>query len=129
MGRAGREPAEDVKRRLMAVCEELGQEATGMMRLIDDVRVILVSTPTVELIACVPISGNWPETIDIRCGTSDRMFDPCLRGRSHVPFEDLASALRETLQEREQVIAAIRLGIEGPFRFERSVWATPETLS
>ena len=126
MGRAGREPAEDVKRRLIAACEEVGQRATGMMQLIDDVRIIVVSTPTVELIARVPVSGQWPETIDIRCGISSNPFDPWLRNRTYVPFEDLVPALRETLDEREKVIAAVRLGIEGPYHFERSVWAKPE---
>ena len=80
MSRAGREPAEDVKRRLIAACAAVGQEATGMMRLIDDVRLILVTTSTVELIARVPISGDWPAVVDVRCGTSENLLDPFLRG-------------------------------------------------
>lgn len=125
MTRAGREPAEDVKRRLMAACLEVGQEPKGTMRLIGDCRLIVVSTPTIELIAQVPVSGAWPETIDVRCGTSGDWTDPCLRGRSHVPFAELSSALRQTLEEREQVIAAMRLGIEGPYRFHGSEWRKP----
>ncbi len=126
MSRAGREPAEDVKRRLVAACLEVGQEATAMMRLIGNERIIFVTTATFELIARVPITGTWPETIDVRCGTSDRMFDPCLQGRTYVPFDELVPALRQTLEEREQVIAAMQLGIEGPYRFTNSAWQIPD---
>jgi hypothetical protein len=122
MTRAGREPAEDVKRRLIAICEELGQPATGMMRLIGDVRLIVIDTPTVGLIAHVPISGSWPETIDVRCGTPDGINGPWLQGRTFTPFDNLLSEIRETLNEQEKVIAAMQLGIEGPYCFERSVW-------
>jgi hypothetical protein len=128
MRRAGREPAEDVKRRLIAACEEVGQAATGLMQLIGDERIVLVSTPTVELIARVPISGMWPDTIEVRCGTSANALDPWMRGRSKVPFDEIIMALRETLDERAKVIAAMRLGLEGPYHFERSVWAKPSFL-
>ena len=129
MSRAGREPAEDVKRRLIANCEEVGLAATGTMRLIGDVRLIVVDTSTISLIAQVPTNGRLPDTVDVRCGTSENPFDPCLRGRGQVPMADLLSALRETLDEREKVVAAMQLGIEGPYRFERSEWVKPELLT
>jgi hypothetical protein len=37
--------------------------------------------------------------------------------------------LRTTLQEREQVIAAMRSGITGPYRFERSAWDVFQPLA
>jgi len=42
-----------------------------------------------------------------------------------VPFEDLARQLRDTLEEREQVMAALNLGIEGPYTFRRARWEHP----
>ena len=125
MSRAGREPAEDVKRRFVAACKEVGQEAKASMSLIGNERIVFVTSPTVCLIAHVPVSGAWPETIDVRCGTSDYMFDPCVRGLSHVPYDDLVTVLRQTLDEREQVIAAMKCGISGPYRFANSVWQIP----
>jgi hypothetical protein len=123
MSRAGKEPAEDVKRRLIAACAEVGQKATAVMRLVDDQRLICVDTPTVSLIARVPISGEWPATVDVRCGTPEGVFGPWLRGPTLVPFDELVPMLRRTLDERERVIAAMQLGIEGPFRFEGSEWS------
>jgi hypothetical protein len=127
MTRAGREPAEDVKRRLIAACAELGQEVTtAIMRLIDGVRLIYVQTPTVGLIARVPASGEWPTMVDVRCSTSHNLYDPLLRFPRFVPFDELVPMLRKTLEEREKVIAAMRLGIEAPYRFEGSEWAKPD---
>ncbi len=39
-----------------------------------------------------------------------------------VKLGELVEQLQETLDEREQVIAAIRLGVDGPYCFARSVW-------
>ena len=44
-------------------------------------------------------------------------------------LEELVEQLGETLGEREQVVAAIKCGIEGPYKFERSVWEVPDLLS
>lgn len=59
---------------------------------------------------------------------SANLNEPFLRGRSQVPFNDLVAELQETLNEREQVIAAMRMGIDGPYRFERTVWCRPDLL-
>ena len=79
MSRAGREPAEDVKRRLVAVCQEVGLviESANMHLMKDQgVRLIYVGasisdwpdeTPMLSLMANVGINGQWPETVDIRC--------------------------------------------------------------
>jgi hypothetical protein len=76
--------------------------------------------------ARIPVDGAWPEFIDIRCcateGNPAETFGPWMRGRDNVTFGELVEQLQATLDERRQVIAAIRAGAAGPYRFERSVW-------
>ena len=83
-------------------------------------------TPTIGLMASVPVTGLWPETIDIRfCATEGDpalSFGPWLKSRMNAPFAELLEQLQATLEERAQVIAAIKAGIAGPYRFEHSVW-------
>jgi hypothetical protein len=138
MTRAGREPAEDLKRRFVTVCQEVGLTVVSAnMHLINEAqyRVVLVqaSVPdwphesaTLSIMANIPVTGEWPEFVDIRCSGGDddplRMNCPWMRDRDKVPIEQLIDQLRETLEEREQVIAAAKLGVPGPYRFERSVW-------
>jgi hypothetical protein len=138
MTRAGREPAEDVKRRLVTGCQEVGlQVASARMHLLKDqgVRVIHVEsslenwphgTSMVSLMATITVNGEWSQTVDIRCCATDddpvQMNAPWMKGRGNVPLGCLVDHLRETLDEREQVIAAIKLGVAGPYAFERSVW-------
>ena len=46
-----------------------------------------------------------------------------------MPLGGLADALTKTAEEQEQVVAAMKLGIDGPYAFEDSRWETPsETL-
>ena len=52
-----------------------------------------------------------------------------MKGRNKVALEELIEQLRETFHEREQVIAAIKLGIAGPYTFKRSIWDVPDLLS
>jgi hypothetical protein len=138
MTRAGREPAEDVKRRLVSACQEVGlTTAKATMRLLpgSDARIIHVAasfpdwphkSPTMALMVWVPTSGQWPDFVDMRCcateGDPAQMGAPWMRGRDNVSFADLIEQLRQALDEREQVIAAIKMGIPGPYRFGRSVW-------
>lgn len=145
MSRAGREPAEDVKRRLVAGCQEVGLEvASARMYLLKEhgIRVIHVAASIegwphegsmLSVMARVKVSGEWDKTVDVRCcATEDdpmRMIGPWMRGRGHVPLASLVEELRTTLQEREQVIAAMKFGIAGPYRFERSVWDTFQPLA
>ena len=151
MTRAGREPAEDVRRRLVSACQEVGLTATdATMRSLPSggARLIYVGASfpdwpykaaTVSLMASVPVNGMWPETIDIRCcateGDPALIFGPWLRSRMNAPFAELVEQLQATLEERAQVIVAAKAGIAGPYRFENSVWdvvdlmkeiATPE---
>ena len=145
MSRAGREPAEDLKRRLKAACQDVGLVvSSARMTLVRErnVRVIHVAAspdswphelPMVSLMTVISTSGDWNRTVDVRCGaTEDNPLSisiPWMKGRGQVPLEQLVEQLRETLDEREQVIAAIKCGIEGPYSFERSVWEVPNFFS
>ena len=144
MTRAGREPAEDVKRRLVAACQEVGLTVAGArMHLIKaaGARVVRVEgkvagwsheVPTLSISATVKEIGDWPESVDIRCIGSDEdpamLGGPWMKGRSEVAFGELIEQLRETLKERETVIAAAKSGIAGPYRFDRSVWEQVDLL-
>jgi len=138
MSRAGREPAEDVKRRFVAACQEVGLDIqnANMIRDRDDgSRLILVGaippgwahgTPLLTLMTNVSSSGDWTRTVDVRCVATDEdpatAQAPWMRGRGEVPLGELIEQLRETLAEREQVMAAVKAGQRGPFEFQRSIW-------
>ncbi|CAN5171587.1 hypothetical protein BH10PLA2_BH10PLA2_28740 [soil metagenome] len=144
MNRAGQEPAEDVKRRLAAVCEEVGltvARASMQLSAQAGARLIYVGasfadwlyeTPTVSLMAVVSESGQWPEFVDVRCSATTRdpaqTLGPWMTGRNKVPFSELIEQLRATLAEREQVVAAGGRGIPGPYRFEQTVWEKIDPL-
>jgi hypothetical protein len=142
MTRAGREPTEDVKRRLIAACQEVGLEVdTARMHLMKEHGYRLVhvgaspeewphETSMISVSANVSISGAWPKTVDIRCNASNdnALSGPWMKGRGDVPFEDLITELRETLNEREQVVALVQAGTPRPYAFTRSVWDTFDPL-
>ena len=144
MTRAGREPAEDVRRRLAAACEEIGLTvAHATMNLLPQAgaRIVHVGaslpdwpyeSTTLALMTTVPVSGQWPSHVDIRCcattGDPARMDAPWMQGREHVPFAELIEQLRATLEEREQVIAAVKKGVAGPFKFDGTVWEEVDLL-
>ena len=142
MTRAGREPAEDVKRRLVCAAQEVGLTAVNAcMHLGPNARIIHVGasfpewpyeSPTVALMARIPVTGLWPEVVDVRCcateGDPAQTDGPWMKGRDNVPFPDLVGQLQATLEERQQVIASTKAGIPGPYRFERSVWERVDLL-
>lgn len=143
MSRAGREPAEDIKRRLVHICREAGLKVTTArmyLRREESDRLILIGAtrPTsqderwlISIITMVSMSGDWSGELDIRCSISPEELltqtrnSLVMRGRNAIPFEDLARQLRETLEEREQVMAALNLGVEGPYTFRRARWEDP----
>ena len=51
-----------------------------------------------------------------------------MKGRGEIAFAELIEQLRETLKEREQIIALASEGISGPYVFEQSVWETFDPL-
>lgn len=138
MTRAGREPAEDVKRRLVAACQEVGLEVkSATMHLSKEYAVRLVHVDAsaadwphepgmLSVMAKVGVAGEWPPSVDIRCiGSSENptsVIGPWMKGRHKVPFENLIEQLQTTLSERAQVIEMADSGISGPYVFEESVW-------
>lgn len=138
MTRAGREPAEDVKRRLVAACQEVGLTVTSARMHLDKsagARVVHVEgkvanwshePATLSILAIVRETGDWPESVDIRCVGSDEdpamLSGPWMKGRDAVAFGELIEELQDTLKERETIIAAAKAGIPGPYKFQRSVW-------
>lgn len=147
MSRAGREPTEDVKRHLVAACKEVGLAvASARMHLVKEagVRVVYAEaspedwqheTSMLCVLATVPVTGEWPEFVDIRCSATEEdpvmsiFTSPHMKGRGRVPLPELVEQLRETLDEREKVVAAAKLGVTGPYRFERSVWERLDFLA
>ena len=138
MTRAGREPAEDVKRRLLAACQEVGlQVKSATMHLSKEYSVRLIHVDTsvpdwphetgmLSVMAKVGVAGEWPTSVDIRCIASREnptsVMGPWMKGRHKVPFDNLIEQLQATLSEREQVIEMADSGISGPYVFEGSVW-------
>jgi hypothetical protein len=143
LSRAGREPAEDIKRRLGFMCRAAGLKVTTSrmyLRREQSDRLILIGATRpnvrddrwiVSIITVVGTNGDWSGEVDIRCSISPEdllvQAGSCLvmRGRGAVPFEDLKRQLRETLEEREQVLAALNIGIDGPYTFRRARWEDP----
>ena len=155
MTRAGREPAEDLKRRIVAACQEVGlRKDRAWARLATDWsgvdrRLIWVTAspedwPSVDLSipphystehslvtiqTTMEVSGDWPGTVQSFCSTADSeagageyFYAPSVHGRNEVPLKGLVAALRDTLEERKEVLAALRDGKEPPFRFANTVW-------
>ena len=52
-----------------------------------------------------------------------------MRGRNDVPLEELVEHLHKTLEEREQVVAARKMGVDGPYAFEESRWEKPSDIT
>ena len=141
MKRAGREPAEDVKRRITAACGDAGLtvlSARMYLRHDQNDRVIVIQAGikerpyeqfSITILTIVTVAGDWSGKLDIRCAASTG--DPCvwdipmMRGRGAVPQEDLVEALRKTVEEQGQVVAAMKMGVEGPYRFAESRWEKP----
>ena len=146
MSRAGREPAEDVKRRIVSACRAAGLTvATARMYLRKHQRdrIVLVAAspsdwpcdrPMVTILTVVTTAGEWSGELDVRCSAADddsvmRFWDvPVMQGRNAVPICQLESQLCETMEEREQVVAAIRLGVAGPYTFTSTRWENPGDL-
>jgi hypothetical protein len=139
MSRAGREPAEDIKRRIVAACQEVGLTIkSARMYLCDDhTRIIYVYAltpddphppPVIQIMALVHVSGSWSGKVDIKCSAEKQpnmWAVPTMRGRHEVPLNQLVGQLQATVEEREQVVAAIRMGVDGPYRFKHARWERP----
>ena len=88
----------------------------------------------IGILAVIHISGSWSGTVDVRCAaagddTDPNFWDiPIMRGRDAVPLSELAEHLRKTVEEREQVVAARELGVEGPYTFGDVRWEKPSDI-
>jgi len=141
--RAGREPAEDIKRRLVFMCRDAGLKvstARMYLRREQGDRLILIGATRenvrkerwiVSIITAVSVNGDWDGEVDIRCSISPEdllvQTSSCLvmRGRNRILYDDLKRQLNDTLNEREQVMAALNVGIEGPYTFSQARWEDP----
>ena len=91
-----------------------------------------VRTSIIGITTVVKTNGEWPGTVEVRCAAAEDDLAanvwnvPVLRGRDAVPILSLAEELAKTLEEREQVVAARKMGIDGPYIFEGSTWIIPE---
>jgi len=146
MTRAGQEPAQDVKRRIIHACQEVGLKVISVKaRLLTDnaVRFVLVDasppgwsdeSPLIEVLAFITVGGQWSGNVRIFCAAYEgelmtQMWQaPNMRGRDSVPLGNLVTELQKTLEEREQVVAARKLGIDGPYEFEDSRWEKPRDI-
>ena len=86
----------------------------------------------ISIMTIVTLSGNWPGKLEIRCAACEtdsdppRVWDiPVMRGRGAVPLEGLMEAIMNTLEEQEQVVAAMKMGVDGPYAFEETRWEIP----
>ena len=144
MNRAGREPAEDLKRRLSAACREVGLEVSkAQMALLKDhaTRFVMVCAslpgwthelPMITVQTWVKTSGDT-SPIEIFCQATKVEEDPLecaftkplMHGRKKVAMDCLVTELQETLVERAQVLRALARGEKPPFRFDETVWDLP----
>lgn len=140
MTRAGREPTEDVKRRLGTACHEAGLRVMLSRFSLSpsrDCRCIVVAAaiknplhkwPTVEIVTHVKTSGDVGE-VEVRCQASDEepmraMYTaPTLRDCT-VPLDQLPETLKAVLAERQTVINLMGDGEKPPFQI-RWRWAVP----
>ena len=51
-----------------------------------------------------------------------------VRGRDAVPIGELVEHLQKIVEEREEVVAAMKMGVDGPYTFEDSRWVTPDDI-
>jgi hypothetical protein len=145
MSQAGRKKADEIKKRIIAACQEAGLAVQGakyyLRREYGD-RFVQVSAASpdgpccksaIDVRTAVGLDGDWPGVVDIASFAADDSPDAnqwgqpvfVMRSREHVPLRGLVAELRKTVEERAQVVAAIRLGIEGPYAFEHARWEAP----
>jgi len=142
MSRAGREPANDVKRRIVAAGQRAGLTVqASRMRLRREHRDRLIQvdmvTPTgpcqrcvIGVSATIGVDGGWSGRVKIGCAAAEdggNLNDwqvPIMRGREAVPLQELTQQLADTVKERERVAAARKEGIKGPYAFDRIRWET-----
>jgi hypothetical protein len=143
MTRAGKEPAEDVKRAIRRAIALAGLEVRDIRMFKSpelDVRIVLGSAspvdwphelPAIGLTATVGFDGTIGD-IEIRCVATDD--DPLMQTyiAPHVQSckcrpSDLSTTLKEVWVARRQVMARCQAGEEGPIFDGKWNWAIPST--
>jgi hypothetical protein len=137
--RAGKEPAEDVKRAIRRAVELAGLEMREVRMFKSselDGRIVLGAAspagwphelPAISLLAVVGFDGSIGE-IDIRCAASDG--DPLMETysaphvqRCHCRLPDLPTTLKEVWVARREVIARLEAGEAEPIFDGKWNWA------
>ena len=145
MTRAGKEPAEDVKRAVRRAIELAGLEVQDVRMFKSpemDVRTVLGSAsplgwphelPAIGLCAVVGFDGTIGE-IEIRCAATDG--DPLMEAfaaphvqRCNCQLVDLPTTLKEVWVARREVIARFQAGEAGPIFDGKWSWEIPSTPS
>jgi hypothetical protein len=142
--RAGKEPAEDLKRRMTEACDAVGWVVGhASVRLLPDrsARAILVEAgppdwtfdlKPLELLAVMDLGGNVVRGVRILCSADPG--EPLkgtytaarVSGREEVNAADIAAAVGATVEERATVLALLAQGRRPPFEFTNSRWAVPD---
>ena len=134
--RAAQEPAEDLKCRFTAACEEVGLviSQAKAARMADGsgwLVATFVSHPTWQhsdpmliVVAMVPACGTWPRFSHLWSGIPvDTGRQIVMFGREKVSLHGLVSELMQTLDEFDVVASLMESNFPGPYRFRRSHWA------
>jgi hypothetical protein len=134
--REGREPAADLKKRLVAICEEAGLDVTGHISLWGERRIIWAEARSpqwphetfvqIRLLASMGTNGDWNGSVDVSAPAprpdDDFGSRMVILQRPPVPLTDLPAVLHETLEQQRFVMAA-RLNKErGPWVFGEAEW-------
>lgn len=142
MNGTGRQQAGEIKRHIIEACERAGlvvQAAKFYLRRECDDRIVQVAAVStrgpyqkcvIDIRTAVANDSGWSGFLDVACLAStdfQGLAAACqpafiMRGREYVPLHTLSAELRKTVEEREQVLAAFSLGVEGPYTFGRIRW-------
>jgi len=134
--RAGREPAEDVKRRIVEAGRAAGfEKETARMLLGDEGRVIyvrLLRRPcgSAEVFGFVRTDGSFCGRVRVAATLRDEdermVFHAVnMHGRESVPLERLGDEMRAVMREMSEVAAAREAGDNSPRTFGGVVWGRP----
>lgn len=128
--RAGREPAEDVKRRIVAAGAAAGFEKdTARMFLRDDHRLVYVRLRrrprgSAEVMAWVGTNGSLCGHTRITAGVRDMG----MRGRDEVPLDRLGEEMKSVMEEMAKVEEAVDSGVCSVLRFGDASWGRPTDI-
>jgi len=133
--RSGREPAEDVKRRIVEAGRAAGFEKdTARMFLRGDGRVVYVRLlrpgGSVEVTGFVGIDGSFCGHVRVAAtlgGGDDRMAFHAMNmhGREAVPLDRIREEMSAVAGEMDEVESAVDSGDRSPRRFGGVLWGRP----